>query len=317
MNENTQNQKPLNDIPARQNEQLQLNRLAAQRMLYDRTRDIKWHRFIAIFAATFVSVVITKFILNSEVLMLLAAGLIWLGDWLVYRFEERQHDLAALIQEAFDCDVLELPWNHYINDSRPPTDTVNRLAEQYNPSRYPDQPLPNWYSVEVATIPLPYARLICQKSNIFWDKNLRRRYTNFITKVLLGLLVLLAVIIILLDFAWLEGIAFIAAACAPPLGIIVRELIQNRESIDQLEALNARINDLWQKVFYEGETGADLDKAARAWQDAIYRHRRTSPVIPRKIYNRFRGTDEEVMYIDGKALAQEVKDKLKKLENEK
>lgn len=312
--ENQENQKPMNDIPKRQNEQLQLDRLAAQRLLYDRTREIKWRRFVIVFVTTFVAVIVTKFILHSEVLMLLIAGVIWLFDFIVYRFfEEKRHDLAALIQEAFDCDVLDLPWNHYINESRPATDEVTRLAAKYDPEQYPDQPLTNWYSNEVGNIPLQYARLVCQKSNIYWDEKLRRKYNRYIAGFLAVVLFFYLAIAILFDFAILESLAFIVAAFVPVLSVSVRELEHNWRSVTVLKETKERIDDLWQKIFYEGEKRKDLRQAARAWQDSIYRHRRNSPVIPRKIYRRLRNTYEKVMYEDSKALALEVINKLKNM----
>ena len=309
-----QNEHVLNDIPKRQNEKLQLDRLAAQRLLYDRTRKIKWRRFLIVFITTLIAIVVTKFILHSEVLMLLAAGVIWLFDHIVYRFfEEKRHDLAALIQEAFDCDVLDLPWNHYINESRPPTDEVTRLAAQYDPEQYPDQPLKNWYSVEVGNIPLQYARLVCQKANIYWDEKLRRRYNRYIAGFLAVVLLFCLVIVTIFDFTIVEGLAFIVAAFVPLLSVTVRELEQNWRSVTILKETKERIDDLWQKIFYEEEKGEDLRQAARAWQDSIYRHRRNSPVIPRKIYRRLRNTYEKVMYEDSKALALEVINKLKNM----
>lgn len=102
----------MNSIPATQNSPLNLDRLAAQRQLYSKAKLILGWQVcfggpLAVgFAFMALSFPTMKSFAALWGMLITLADIAWLSPW-----QKRLRSLAAQIQEQFDCDVLELPWN--------------------------------------------------------------------------------------------------------------------------------------------------------------------------------------------------------------
>ena len=166
-----------NRIPLRQNEDLQLQRMAAQRRLYSRAKRIlSWQMVI-----TVALVVVWSFVERWFPMLKVYAALYGMTAVLldIAVFTPLQNSLkqkAAGIQELFDCYVLDLPWQEIKAGRRPDAELVAEFSRLPSGVDYSSMKLLDWYPAESGTVPLFLGRLICQRANCWWDAKLRRRY---------------------------------------------------------------------------------------------------------------------------------------------
>jgi len=291
-----------------QNEPLQLQRLAAQRQLYDEARRLQALRFFLAIPVAIAWAILANYLWDNNLVSLLGSGVLALLN--LYPFtswEAAYREKAAKIQELFDCEVLQMPRNIDSIGNPPPVPFVVEYAEKYDPRNYPNQPLENWYSGPVDDLPLPFARIVCQRSNLSWDAQLRRRYVRGIVLFLVLLAALVVAAAWLLGLEKLDKLAYIIASLGPAASLGFNEIKTNLTAASSLERLRQRMDDLWQLAFRGKADEDELTRAARNWQNDIFQHRKNSPVLLRRIYNRFRDLDEEANYKGTDALVAEAK----------
>jgi hypothetical protein len=92
--------------------------------------------------------------------------------------QKELRNLGASVQEYFDCNVLQLPWNAALAGRHPNPEDIHEAAGGHTPPGA--APLEDWYPNAVSALPLYQGRLICQRTNCWWDSKLRQRYSNWI-----------------------------------------------------------------------------------------------------------------------------------------
>ena len=159
-------------ITIKQNEKRQLQRLAAQRQLYSTAKRIfGWQMFFS----GLLTVILAFFVVFDPSLKTLAVSwgiFITLIDffWLT-PLQNSLKDSAAKIQEMFDCDVLELPWNDLKADTHPDPDPelIKEQSEKYEKNLLKGARLENWYDhLEISDLLLNVERIAWQISNFWW-----------------------------------------------------------------------------------------------------------------------------------------------------
>ncbi|MFQ5631914.1 MAG: S-4TM family putative pore-forming effector [bacterium] len=302
-------------ISQKQNEPEQIKRLQAQRMLYDEVRKIKRVRLLVTLVLNAIWVYYATTIWHSEILVVIGSGVLMALEYLTESlWQERVHKKAALMQELFDTEVLQLPWNedHPLIGARPLADEVARWAAKYNEKRYQKAPLSDWYSEKVDTIPLPYARLCCQKSNIDWDVGLRKRYISSYIILLASIVAFFGIVISLWGLAEVNKLWIFFASILPILRIGWEATKGNFQAIENLKTMKSRIDSKWLEILQQEATEDEITAASRVWQDEIFRHRLLAPVLPRYLYDRKRPKDEQEMNRSSAALADEIRAILQK-----
>jgi hypothetical protein len=79
---------------------------------------------------------------------------------------------AAVLQEMFDVELLELPWNPVVAGEQLSRQEVSHLSRQYRPEAL----LLDYYIIPAVT--RPYDVLGCQQQNLGWGARIRRRYSR-------------------------------------------------------------------------------------------------------------------------------------------
>lgn len=199
---------------------------------------------------------------------------------------------AAKIQEQFDTEVLNLPWNDFVVGSKVEPELV-RSATRDTVSPDDQRKFETWYHDSVATIPLPLARLVCQRTNISYDMRVREIYSR-------GLLVGLFLLGIALSFWGLhEGLnvsgllTSVLVPFTPLAALIARELRKQADTIETLTSLKLTFDKLWAKAMKDPHT-TSLEQDARNLQDAIYRNRTSNPLVYDWVYKLTRKNNEDV-----------------------
>jgi len=175
----------MNDILKKQNSEKQLRRLAAQRQLYSTAKRIFGAQLVlggpiaVICAITALAIQSVEGYVAAWGVLITLLDLLWLEPW-----QKRLRERAARIQEIFDCDVLQLSWNDIKVGSKPDTELVKEQADKY--FQYVQNPLPlsNWYPTVVGSLPVDMARIVCQRSNCWWDSNQRKHYATLLVATL-------------------------------------------------------------------------------------------------------------------------------------
>jgi SMODS-associating 4TM effector domain len=279
----------MNDIPTRQNEKYQLQLLAAQRQTYsDAKKILVWQLALVVIAGVCLSL-LPLYIPEAWPCVAIGITLIVFLD--IFILEPQQRDkaqIAAKVQEDFDCRVLDLHWQEIKMDAPPNPEEVVFQAKKYGENDPTYDALKNWYPKNVGQLPLPVARIVCQRSNIWWDCDLRSRYNKYI----LVFIVIMFLIVLLISCAFgLAVPAIFLSILFPLLPAIqwsIREFKKQKESVDNLRRLLRASTSVFEKSCKKMISDEQSTVVSRALQNEIYDHRRTSPLLFDWIYKRLR-----------------------------
>ena len=271
---------PVNSISADQNSDKQIQRLAAATAIYSRAKLILALQVVLTVVGGAVSAIVVAKVSGLKVWVASYSFGVALLDALVLEPEQSElRKMGAKVQEIFDCELLCLPWRKLVTGDHPDRELVVDEAAKYN-SKHPDlSGLRDWYPVAVSRVSLPIGRLICQRSNPWWDFTLRGRYR-------LGLKVILwslgAFVFAIAIYTRLTIGTFVLAVLAPLTPAILwgtRELRKQTTAIEALGKLKEHIGDTWNAALEGTLKDELLDQASIEIQNEIYRSRAQNPLI--------------------------------------
>lgn len=158
---------------------------------------------------------------------------------------------AACIQEHFDCTVLSLPWND-VKDSCPDNEDVSMYAKKFKKKEGNFTKLRNWYTPDtLSTLPLSVARVICQRTNCWWDSYLRKKFTRDIMIVAVLLLFVLFILSLAGGFTISKLITNVAFPFLPAFIFCIKNVQDNTFSIEGLERRKSKADELWSKILQD------------------------------------------------------------------
>lgn len=214
---------------------------------------------------------------------------------------------AATIQELFDCDVLQIP----ISPLKVAKDvTVEEVLTNYDAhSKIASnvEKVKDWYPVNIGQININVARLICQRTNCWWDSKLRTRYCSFIKGFSIAIPIIIIGVGVVKDLKF-ESIILIASALVPFFQFCAKEYSDNIDARERLDKLHAYITNLWDKIIDKTIEESLLVNHSRSIQDELYENRSKSPLILDSIYKKFRKKDETLMDKTAEILIKEIQD---------
>lgn len=223
-------------------------------------------------------------VMASLLLMLLDTGL-------VERIQKERLKRGARLQEEFDVEVLGLNWNQSVSGAKVDHEDV-RAASVKPLSKKRESQLTPWYEPCVGDVEQHLGRLICQRTNISYDARLRRTYATFLLGGAITLGIALALLGISRGFTVSELLVAVTLPCAPIFAWALREHFKQADTANALTALKAQFETQWERAM-AGENAAELEKGSRELQDAIFRHRASSPLVFDWVYDRLRRTNED------------------------
>lgn len=200
--------------------------------------------------------------------------------------------VAAKIAEAFDCEVLSLPWNAFVAGKQAETETIVAARAAW---RGGEGKLTNWYPVAVGAAPLHLARIICQRTNLWYDAKLRRHYGAW---VLVFAAVLLAGLVIAASFTGLTVALLISTVLPPAAPVLIwslREYFRQRDTAEAQETAKAEADTLWAQAKAGDCAEPDCLARSREFQNAIYARRVSSPLMLPGVYRILRPAMENEM----------------------
>lgn len=301
----------MNSITAKQNEQDQIERLAAQRHLYSTAKQIFGFQLIFGGPVAFIWALLvflqpeTKGYAALWAITLSLADIFWLTPW-----QKRLRENAAKIQEAFDCDVLQLPWNEIKVGKRVDPELVKEQFDKFvNMSSTSSSPLTNWYPTIVSELPLEVARVVCQRSNCWWDSQQRRRYAFWIISIVLFVTVFIFSLGFIGDMTIEKLLLAILLPLSPALILGIRQYSEQTEAANRLDKLKDHAERIWFEAL-NTEPATKLETKSRALQDEIFENRKRSPLVFDWIFYRLRDKYQAQMNCGAEDLTKEAKRKL-------
>lgn len=271
-------------IHERQNRPQSLALLAAQQHLYSRAKGIR-NVAIAVVLGVAILGLVASAVDNRHFTHVLPSLVLlsWFFDQRVLTTRERAALAeAAQMQEAFDCFVLDLPWPSCKGIERPTDDRVKQLAVAR--AKRNVRPLENWYPPSAIPTDPILAKVHCQRTNCWWEINLRRKWVGLGRMVFWGLLAVL----LLLSASTGLTVAKLVGILASNIRVVAWGLNERDDQAAAIERL-VGIHSL-----VSGFRADRLPSAAeiRGIQDAVFDHRRVAPPIPDWFYGWHRYAQE-------------------------
>jgi hypothetical protein len=267
----------------------------AQRQLYKQAKSTVVLQLIVTLAIPLVGAAITLVAPSVEALVAFASLMIAVLDIAVLdRIEKAQLLSAAKAQEQFDCTVLDLPWDSYNVGPELEPETIHGAASGLV-NETADGGLVDWYPPIVGQVPIHQGRLICQRTNLWYDSKLRRRYGTLILSTIACLAVALVAIGIAGGMTMTSFVLVVVAPGTPFVSWGLREFYRQRDAADSLDRLRNEAEALWRRAKVGGCGPEDCALESRVLQTAIFNKRSTSPPVFNWIYRRLRLRTEDQM----------------------
>jgi len=261
-----------------QNEINELEKLAAQRYLYSIAK-----RFLLANLIFSIPFIILYFILSLFFPVLIDykiyISIISIVNLMImnkYQYEKIKE--ATIIQEQFDVDILQISWNPYLINKSIKIELINEYNKKYLQKFKDHEKLKNWYDVDDSNIPIEFARLICQRENIWWDKKLKSLYHKIITFIPIIVFFILLIISLLYDHklkVFINEIFYLS----PIIIYCVDQHYKYKISLDSLDDLNSKIETLIDQAIRSKLNPHELTINSRLLQDRIYYHRLNSALV--------------------------------------
>ena len=268
------------DIQQRQNAEPNFGRLAAFSAFYQRAKLVAAIQFTLTVPMAVVSAVTIAVEPKAKMWSTFFAITVALVDALVLeRVQTHYKKLGAKTQELFDCDLFKLEWRDLRVGEKPEIGDVLHAAECFKKKNPSLENLKDWYPPAVERLPLALARLVCQRTNCWWDSSLRKKYANCLIAILF--LVVLAVFILSLVQAHSveQMILTVYAPIAPAVLWTVREVRRQKDAAEALDKMRGQVERLWTTALKGTLHREALDSGSREIQDSIYDGRSKNPFI--------------------------------------
>lgn len=301
----------MNNIASKQNEQKQLEKLAAQREIYSFAKRLYLLQICLTVLIPIGLFIISSIWTNLLIYSALFGVVAFIVNGIMLQPIIKAHKIkAAKIQELFDCEVLDLETSplKVVNDI-----AVEEVLLNYNAHKKIEtniEKIRDWYPTNIVELPISIARIICQRANCWWDSKLRIRYSTFLKYF--GLSVFFALFI----YAFISKVDLTAftlylSGLIPFFQFCNNECIEHKEAASRLNELVKYSQDIWDYALENPEDYYRMKLNSRRLQDEIYEHRCKSPLILDKFYNLFRDQNEILMNRTSEILLEEALTKTK------
>jgi hypothetical protein len=195
---------------------------------------------------------------------------------------------AALLQEMFDVELFELPWNEVAVGEPLGAEEVSRLSQR---GRGSDDRIRDYYVV--APVPRPYDILGCQQQNLGWGARVRRRYSRLLILASSAWLILGVLV------GWLANLtvsALLLRWYVPSVSVTLLALDtyrSQRDAATERERVLAHMEARLRTAASEPtpQAAGSLLTLARQVQDVIFQSRTRHTRAPDLFFRRFRARD--------------------------
>lgn len=218
---------------------------------------------------------------------------------LLERIQSFYKKKGADMKELLDTSLLDLPWNGWrcgTAYSKADYALANRRFRSRRGKAL--KRLRDWYPKAIDAIPLPLARLICQRTNCWYDSSLRTKYGLVLYSVF-GIIALGVVVCsITRELTVAEMIMQLYVPLSPAFMWLLREAPKHWKAADLHDRTRKAIDAEWQRLLGMNGDAHDAQRVSRSIQDLLYDGRLKNPLVFDSFYLLVRkdhevGMDEE------------------------
>jgi hypothetical protein len=217
---------------------------------------------------------------------------------------KKLRDNAARIQELFDTKVLGLDWNEISVGKRPEPELIHEEVKKHGLEEEKIAGLRKWYPIITDKVPEICGIIISQRSNVWWDARMRRKYAHAICVILVSIALGLIGYGLYEKKDMFEFLAYIVAPLASTYVFGYRQIMEHGDAADRLDKLKELSEKIWSDAM-AGKDVATLKLKCRTLQDQIFDHRKKNPPIFDFLFRWFRDGNEALMNKGAEALVSE------------
>jgi hypothetical protein len=293
------------DLKNRQNTERALQRFAAQSQLYTDAKRI----FAADSLLTAILPAIGAFagLICTDIhswSSFATFALWWVVFFALEPCRKKRCKAAAALQEDIDADLLQLPASREVHTTYLSREAIIAAADRYFQA-HDDKNLKSWYPEDSDALPKALARIVCQRSNVWWDTDLRVWYS----RICLWAVVIIACVPVLIGFIANSPVRTVAASwlipLAPLMFLLGRQARSNQALAIKKSALIAETEALWRLALAEPSEEDRLTNESRKLQDSIYRLRAEPDLVWDWLYRLMRPKHEKLMRVAASELVKE------------
>lgn len=281
----------MNDIPERQNSPHLLQYLAAQRQLYSENKRWTGVWFIGSVVIAILGAGAVAFTPTVNALIVFAWLLVVLIELLALPLITKKRSQAASIQELFDTELLQLPWNDVLT-SKPDFKVIELAVKRFNKRNNPQEEwesLRNWYETpNLGSYPIHQARILCQMENVKWDARQRRAWARWLMSAVIGFIILLILMGIGLHWELQQLFTGMVLLLIPLLVAAFSHAITHQRAAARLDYLEGFMSKLWEDAQKPDVDVAEITQRSRELQDEIFHHREDNIPVFDWVYNRLK-----------------------------
>lgn len=279
-------------IPETQNSEHSIRYIAAWSNLYGHAKNVAGIQFLlSVPAALAMSLIALKWPDWKFITTPLSMCFGWTDILLLDRIQNNRKRIGAKTQELFDCDVFGLTWNGLRCSPKPETEVLNDAADKQlkiaDISKYRD-----WYPVEVGRLPLPLARLICQRAAVWWDMSQRKQYGGWLVGIVAALVVGVVAASFVADHRVRDMILSVYLPIAPAVIWAYREYRRQIDAAAGLEKIKGAIEAFWAEAIEGRRDSQAMTIFSRSVQDMIFDGRSRNPLLFNSVYRLLRNRHE-------------------------
>lgn len=286
----------MNQITETQNSAENLELLAAQRYLYTFGKKLQRLEVFLCVPCLIVFAILSMHLDSGQAFLSLASvGVVFTNALILGPWIKSTKARAAKIQNLFDCNVLNIPWNYLKLGAKPGKEMTSEYAAKYKQKETDFSSLKDWYSDKPVGSEDTSTILFQQKSNVWWDSYLRKRFIIYRLIVDVSFFLLLLVICTIIDCSLKS---FILQVLIPliPLFLLSNKLYrQHRQAFLKYKRTNDYLKVVFEKIQKGDYRREDVEIESILLQDEIYESRTTSPLLPDWFYFVFRKKQEDIL----------------------
>ena len=281
----------MNDIVAKENRPTFIDRLLAQRNLYSKAKMLSGALFVlcilvpvglsfAKYCFPCISIIAKIVVVYGVVATILRLILKDATDC--------YQGFAARVQQLFDTELFDIPWNAPLCGPKPLPEEIHKHSRKGDRSS-----LSNWYDKIVATVPKSIGSLVCMRTNVVYDKGLRKKYFAGCVVVFIGATAAVIVFGLANNTGLWDAFLYGLVPLMPIVTWFVDVWKQHSKSMKVLDNLYSLIISALEGA----KGGVDVPKdTLTEIQNFMFLHRKSSYFIPDCVYKRFRSKSESEAY---------------------
>ena len=267
-----------------QNSEECLDLLAAQRVLYREAKNL-WKLYgVSVIVLSLVSLIITLLLPQYKANVAMGSFTLALLNIFIFKKSiEHKVQQAATIQEEFDTEVFGLNWNKHIVGKRVRKELICEKSTRLSMSERAK--LRDWYP-DVGESEYPKSVLICQRTNLYWDFELRKKYGYLVIGITILIIFITFITMWILNKSFIDSFVSFIIPISSILFLGFETGIGNLKLAEKKEKYSGEIESII------GLPGTSLEEC-RQIQDKIFIMRNSSSLVIESMYNWLKERFEE------------------------